>query len=523
MRKRNQATLSPNDLAALTEIRVKNKQQKKLKISKLSPSEWIQDTFGKFDEDGNPIPYLLPYQAEIADKLEHNDIAIASANATGKTFIAAHLVLWYINKYIPSIVITTAPTERQVEKLLWAELKSAFRSSNYRLPGKLYNLSLRISPKHYAIGFTAPPKSGQKASGFHQQNTLIVVDEASDISDDIYDAIRGVMAGGDVRIMCIGNPDVPIGRFYDLFQKPNDFFIKNISVFDSANLHGQRITLSHIRSGKWKEIDDKSKHKPGLVTPKWVAGVWEDYGEDHPFFHSRVLGIFPKDIEGGLVSLADVQLSQRIDNDDIVLGDEVVISIDVARSERGDDSVIAWRNDRYFEYFWEGKTIDTMIVTGNAVRCIEFIKDKFSLNPVSIRVNIDAIGVGAGVADRLKEQEEELEVDVFPVNVGWASTEPKKFFNLRSELFWEVREQILKNNLKLPNCKHLPFQLSNIKWEITSAGKTKVESKEKTKLRIGRSPDHADALILSFYEKKKKKLPLFTMIKDFKSSSYWRS
>jgi hypothetical protein len=115
--------------------------------------------WGQKNDRGIDIPYLLPYQIEIADKLETQNVAVASANATGKTFLAARIALWYLNRYKPSIVLTTAPTDRQVKKLLWAELRLAFNTSRYPLPGTLLSQTLKISEKHYAIGFTSPPRS----------------------------------------------------------------------------------------------------------------------------------------------------------------------------------------------------------------------------------------------------------------------------------------------------------------------------------------------------------------------------
>src|SRR5688572_18649539 len=64
-----------------------------------------------------------PAQEAIAKDLVHNRrVAVKSANAVGKTYLAADLALWFLYTHQPSIVITFAPTDRQVRLLLWQEI-----------------------------------------------------------------------------------------------------------------------------------------------------------------------------------------------------------------------------------------------------------------------------------------------------------------------------------------------------------------------------------------------------------------
>jgi hypothetical protein len=473
--------------------------------------------WGQKNERGVEVPYLLPYQIEIADKLETQNVAVASANATGKTFLAAYLALWYLNRYKPSIVLTTAPTDRQVKKLLWAELRRAFNSSHYPLPGNLLSQTLKISDKHYAIGFTTPPRSGQKASGFHERNVLIIVDEANDVTDDIYDSLRGVMASGSSRVLFIGNPDVPAGSFFKIFEKNSeDFFKKSISVFDSKNLHQRGITIDDIRSGEWKRKDRQHSHLEGLVTPAWVAGVLEDYGENHPFTISRVFGEFPQNIEDGLCTIADIYACQKLKFEDVDTSDKTIyVSVDVARSKTGDDSVIGWQKGNYADYSWIGKTDDEMRVVGEVIRAIGELKERFTEKgaPPRIVVIVDVIGVGGGVTDRVDEiTRDDFNIEVHGVNVGlppidcpekYGGMPAERFKNIKAQLLWQVREKVRSRKFKLPECSQLPMQLSNIKWTTTSRGQTVIEPKDETKKRIGRSPDHADQLMLGFYRSAK--------------------
>ena len=49
----------------------------------------------------------------------HRRVAVKAANGVGKTYLAADLLLWFLFCFRPSVVLTTAPTWRQVESRLW--------------------------------------------------------------------------------------------------------------------------------------------------------------------------------------------------------------------------------------------------------------------------------------------------------------------------------------------------------------------------------------------------------------------
>ena len=87
-----------------------------------------------------------------------------------------------------------------------------------------------------------------------------------------------------------------------------------------------------------------------------------------------------------------------------------------------------------------------------------------------------------------------------------ASSNPARFKNLRSQLWWEVGRQLSEDlawdmsGLAEDDKERLVSQLTAPKYTTDSAGRTVVEPKEETKKRIGRSPDNADALLLAFHK-----------------------
>lgn len=109
-------------------------------------------------------------------------------------------------------------------------------------------------------------------------------------------------------------------------------------------------------------------------------------------------------------------------------------------------------------------------------------------------VNIDDIGIGRGVTDRLKE----LGYGVNAVNVGeTAKIDPDSFANYKAELCWEARKWCLDPETRLDRREEW-VQLTWLRYKILSDRKVQMEEKKKLKERTGASPDYAEALYLTF-------------------------
>src|SRR5258705_6995815 len=102
----------------------------------------------------------------------------------------------------------------QVKRVLWGEIHRLAYGSQFRYP-QLLETSLRLGPDRYAIGLST--NEGVRLQGFHGKNVLIVLDEAPGILPEIYEAIESIRAGGDVRVLALGNPVISSGPFYDAF------------------------------------------------------------------------------------------------------------------------------------------------------------------------------------------------------------------------------------------------------------------------------------------------------------------
>ena len=123
------------------------------------------------------------------------------------------------------------------------------------------------------------------------------------------------------------------------------------------------------------------------------------------------------------------------------------------------------------------------------------------------RVGVNSVGVGAGTVGRLKE----MGIRIKALNggsravarsdreararTGKAVRQVELFLNLRAQMHWQLREDLRRGYIALPNDPELFEDLTTATWE-TKGGKIRVESKEDIRKRLGRSPDKGDAVVL---------------------------
>jgi hypothetical protein len=139
-------------------------------------------------------------QAQILQSVaKYPRTAVKACHASGKTFTAAEVVLWWITTQPQAIAVTTAPTLTQVTKLMWGEIHAMVSRSKIKYPHPTAT-SLVLGPGRYAIGLST--NEGVRFQGFHG-NVLVVLDEAPGILPQIWEAIEGIRAGGDVQIPAI--------------------------------------------------------------------------------------------------------------------------------------------------------------------------------------------------------------------------------------------------------------------------------------------------------------------------------
>lgn len=442
---------------------------------------------------------LWDKQKEVLAALPGNRrIAVKSGNGLGKGFCAGVAALWFLYNHDPAVVLSTAPTFRQVRHVLWRQIRQLYFRAKEPLGGKIYDSRWELSEERYAMGLSAD--TADQFQGFHNPNMLIVVDEAEGVSDEIYEAIDSVMTSAETsRLLLIGNPTTVSGAFRRAFHEERHLYHTiTISALDSPNVQAGRIVV------------------PGLTTAAWVEERQEIWGEENPLFRARVLGEFPDQGDDTLIKLSDIEAatvyrpgdSMVSDGTDVevnfkpdpaeasldrnltnlaVPAEPVIISVDVARFG-SDKSVILRRRGRQVEEIRSFQGMGTMQLAGRVAAAIEEFQPD--------QVFIDEVGVGAGVVDRLREQG----FGVKGINVARSARQSGLFANLRAEGYWRLRELFASGEIGLPHDNQLMGELAAVRYSYDSQGRILMESKDDMRGRGLPSPDRADALMLAFLE-----------------------
>ncbi|MEE8045543.1 MAG: DEAD/DEAH box helicase family protein, partial [Dehalococcoidia bacterium] len=428
-------------------------------------SAWAADPVRFASEKLGASPWSK--QNEILEAIrDHARVAVRSCNGSGKTYIAAHVVLWWLMCHADAIVITTAPTGHQVRDILWREIRRAHHQNSALVGGILLRTSLELGDKHFAQGLSTD--TPERFQGFHEGHILFVVDEASGVREGIFEAIEGSMTSADAKVLLIGNPTSLRGTFYEAFHKRRGLWKTiHISAFDTPNLVQNEVVL------------------PSLVTPKWVADAEENWGSESYLYQVRVMGEFPTESEDTLIPLKLIEAAIAGSMEDS--GDGVLqVGVDVARFG-SDRTAICVRRGGQIVSLESFHREDTMSTAGRVARIAR------QHSPGAIRV--DEIGIGAGVVDRLVE----LEIpNIEGVNVARKASKPEQFANLRAELYDGLRERFFEGRIVISDDAELISQLASVRYSFTSSGQMRIEGKDELRSRGERSPDLADAVMLAF-------------------------
>ena len=247
---------------------------------------------------------LWERQAEILQTIAtQTRIAIRASHAVGKSFVLAIAVLWWLARYRDGIALMVAPTERQIETVLWPEIRRVVARAKVPYPKIMAREFKLRGDNNFALGLST--NQAPNFQGYHGKEVLVIIDEAPGVASDIFDAIDGIAAGGNVPIVMAGNPTNASGPFYQAFTKERALWnCISIDAFDSPNVRcicNERhddFTIETLRSlppGLTENDSPVFAHKPWreLVSRFWVYQMYWKHGEASAFWVSRVRGQFP--------------------------------------------------------------------------------------------------------------------------------------------------------------------------------------------------------------------------------------
>lgn len=390
-------------------------------------------------------------------------VSIRSGHGVGKTALEAWTVIWFLLCFYPCKVPCTAPTGHQLNDILWAEVAKWMRELKTRMPffgswleWKSEKVELVHAPQEsFAVARTSRPENPEALQGFHSENILFLIDEASGVPEEVYQVAEGALSSEGAYVLMAGNPTRTQGYFYDSHHRMRDSW---------ATIHVNGETVKR-------------------VSRQYVEDMAKKYGTDSAIYRIRVKGEFAGTLDG----VIGLDIIEPAKNRDIKPHGPVRWGVDVARF--GDDlSALCKRHgNTLFEPVktWGGK--DTMQTAG----LIKLEYDHAKVKPEAICV--DVIGLGAGVVDRCKE----LGLPVVGINVAESPAIQEQYARLRDELWFRARDWFHSREVRMCDDEALIGELTLPTFKVLSTGKKQVESKDEIKKRAA-SPDRADAFCLTF-------------------------
>lgn len=408
----------------------------------------------------------LPYQAEFLEAIARGErkISIRSGHGTGKSTAASWAMLWYLLMRFPNKVVVTAPTSGQLFDALFAELKRWINELPKPVQQLLTVKSDRVevsaaASEAFISARTSRAETPEALAGVHSENVLLVVDEASGVPEQVFEAAAGSMSGHAATTILLSNPTRSSGTFFE----------------------SQNRMSSSWWTRRWSCVDSP------LVSDEFVEEMRLRYGEESNAFRIRVLGEFPLADDDTIIPF---HLVESATHRDVEVAEETkaVWGLDVARFG-SDCTALCKRQGPVVTEIRSWRGLDLMQTVGRVVAEYESLPP--SRRPGEILV--DSIGVGSGVVDRLRE----LNLPVRGVNVSESPSMGETYMNLRSELWFKTKGWLEDRSCKIPKNDQLMAELTSIRYSFTSSGKMKAESKDEMRKRGLASPDLADALCLT--------------------------
>lgn len=444
-----------------------------------APRLYVRQRFGVTPtwQQDHILEAILPYGAKVS---------VRSGHGIGKSSCAAWIISWFLETHDYAKIPCTAPSSHQLQDVLWAELAKWRRQADVISEAQgwpprvwLTQLFTLVNDALYnpgakdwgAIARTARKENPEALQGFHADHLLFVVDEGSGVPEEVFEAAEGALSTPGARVLMLGNPT------------------RNSGTFAASHKHNR---------GAYTALHFRSQDSP-LVDAQYRERLVRKWGEGSNVVRVRADGDFPKQEDDVLISL---ELTEPCTLRDPRPGEGLRrLGVDVARFG-SDRTVLILRQGSVVEQLKVYAKQDTMETVG----CIVAVLDAWQVE----EIDVDVIGLGAGVYDRLAELKRQglLKAPVVAVNVAEKAppvdhpTDAKP--RLLRDFLWLEMATWLRDEAPVfcapdaTGCADLAGELASVGYKLDSQGCVVVEDKDHMRKRLGLSPDLADSLACTF-------------------------
>lgn len=457
-------------------------------------------------------------QAEVIEAIrDFPRVAVRSGHKVSKSHTAACIALWYFCSFPDARVVMSSTTARQVDQILWRELRMV-RSRGGRCveckrairelvdggmseieaetryprpcehsalieeePGELARTGLKSKDFREIVGFTA--REAEAMAGTSGRHLLYILDEASGIPDLIFEAIEGNRAGG-ARVVMFSNPTRNEGEHYAAFYDPK-----------KKDLY-KAITIS---SEETPNVTSGQVLIPGLATREWIDEKKQEWGESSALYKVRVKGEHALAEEGRIFSVHAIAQAEQRWHETEAAG-RLYIGVDPAGpAGTGDDSGFCARRGRRV-------LVHESRIGLSAEAHLVHLLGMIAVNKLPRETPVVVIDPLGDVGDKLlKACRRYLEDNpgVFELvalrSSDKAVRQPNLYDRVRDELTSNLAAWIGDGGAILEDVK-LSAEMHVMEWRTLPNGKVKVIAKDDIRKRLGRSPDRYDALALACWE-----------------------
>lgn len=472
----------------------------------------------------NPVLWAEEYlgikpwsaQADVAmSVVDNKNVVVKAGHEVGKSWLAGLLICWWVDTRwdLPGgcFVVSTAPSTRQINAIVWREVRKFHNLAKKRfneglvdhpLPGYVTSDAHWRLPDGIELGYGAKPadsadkESGNDSmSGIHARYVLAVGDEAVGLSKGLIGDLANITSNATSRRFLICNPTNPLSYVASIFKRQlKGWKTHTISVFDSPNFHGRGI----CNADSCKNWAEHQKMEPyegfpievleTLVDQTYVDDMAEEHGVDSPTYISRVTGEFAWDMGFTLIRPEDI--AKSLDCEIVPsYGSVPRLGVDVSRSKRGDKNTVYKWHDGRLRFVDDWNDPDAM-ATADRIH-------KHAMALAVKEVRIDGQGLGGPIADRVKMLAQG-QYEIFEILGNDPSPDLDRWQNFRAWSWWDLQDRMSKSLVDIdPEDEKLQEQLMGVEIKKRTTGRNNIllESKEEMAKRGIHSPDHADAAV----------------------------
>lgn len=450
------------------------------------PLRFVREVFGAEPD---------AWQAEVLQLLGkpgRKRVAMKACAGPGKTAVLAwvgwHRLACFAapNEHPKGIAVSI--TGDNLRRNLWAEM-ARWRNASAFLQRAFEWTGTRIFARDHAetwfLTATSWPKTadletiGRTLSGLHSRFPFYLIDESGDIPPNMLrSAEQGLSSCEDGLIVTAGNTTSQTGLLYEV----------------SVRLRGE------WEQGRWVVIsitaDPDSPKRTPRVDIEWARQQIATYGRENPWVMAYVLGEFPPGSINALLSVEEVEAAMnRSPKPGSYEWAVKRLGVDVARF--GDDRTVLFPRQGLAGFqpitmrHARGSAVSVDIAGRVMSRCNEWAGETAASRD-DVELFFDYTGGWAnGAVDVLRASG----YSPYAIQFDDKRSCSPQYFNIRAQMWWEMAKWVKTGCL--PNIPEMVAELATPTY-FYSSGKIQIEAKDQVKVRLGRSPDLADALALTF-------------------------